>query len=192
MPYKIYKQFIPTGQPIDPPDAQRDVFVLCVTSGSYTGSNLIYSDLKSTLLGEDQLELDDQIDYKGWGVLGNGRLFIEVKIDKDGNPIQKLTKEKIEKEKEYKKTKKLKPTIVSFYPPSGSIGDNFMISGSDLFGTVEIDFNGGLYIIDDIDTENPDNQHIYITVPTGSTTGKVTVLNYDGKDDKTADDFIVI
>jgi len=192
MPYRIYKQFIPTGQPGDPPDMQRNVFVLCITSGSYTGSNILYPDLKATLLGEDQLELADQTDYKGWGVLGNGRLFIEAKNDESGKPIEIVNDDKIKKEKEYKKTKKLKPNIVSFSPPSGSIGSPFMISGSCLFGTVEIEFNGGSYFINNIAVENPDDYHIYVTVPTGSTSGKVTVYNYDGKNDKTKDDFIII
>ena len=192
MPYRICKQFIPPGQPADPPDIFRYVWVYRVTSGSYSGSNILYPNLQTAYLGADQLEEDDQTHYEGWGILGDGRLFITIKAGGTGKITEKITKDRIKKEKEFKKTKKLKPNIVSFSPLTGSIGDPFMLSGSDLFGATEIEFNGGSYFLDNVDTENPDDQHIYVTVPTGSFSGKVTIFNYDGKSEKTKDDFIII
>ena len=58
--YKIYKQFIPTGQPGDPSWAERDIYVLKIISGSYTGSNEVYDSLQEVYLGQDQLAQADE------------------------------------------------------------------------------------------------------------------------------------
>jgi len=186
MPYRILKQFIPTGQSGDPPWARRRIYVQRVTSGSYTGSNELYDDLQSVLLAQDQMIVDDQADYQGWGVYGNGRLFLKVSTDISGNIYDQVTEEKIEYEEEYIKTKKAPPSF-AWFTPSGSIGAPVTISGSNLFGVYRIDFNKQ----PQYEFSNPTNQLIYTTVPTGAISGQLKLFKYDNTTKKSSINFIV-
>ncbi len=77
------------------------------------------------------------------------------------------------------------PKITSFSPTSGSIGTVVTINGSDLVDVTEVDFNGTSATF----TVNSSSK-ITATVPTGATTGKITVVTSSGTA-HSSDDFIV-
>lgn len=185
MPYKILKQFIPTGQPGDPEWASRNVFVYRVTSGSYSGSDDTYNNLRQTYLAQDQLESNDQLNYQGWGTLGNGRYFLNTELGKE----TKLNKREIDKKKKEFKDKKLKMEIHSFQPLSGSVGNIIEISGSNLYGCYRVDF--GRIPATGSNFKEGDNI-INVIVPRGAESGKLTIFKYDDKNEKSKEDFIVI
>jgi large repetitive protein len=64
------------------------------------------------------------------------------------------------------------PTIASFSPTSGVVGSTVVISGDDFTGTVTVKFG----TVNAAFTVNSDSQ-ITTTVPTGASTGKITVTN---------------
>ena len=187
--YKIYKQFIPTGQPGDPPWAQRDIYVLRITSGSYSGSDDIYDSLQDVYLGQDQLVQEDIDKYEGWGVIGNGRYFLKAELTDSGSIKEKFDKPKVEKEKEVFKEKKEPPVFYSFSPPSGTIGDTIQVSGNFFYGCYRVDFNKepatGSYF------ENPTDKIINVQIPPGSITGQLTIFKYDNTSIKSSINFVV-
>jgi len=187
--YRILKQFIPTGQPGDPTWASRDIYVLKITSGSYTGSNDVYDSLQDVYLGQDQLAQEDEIKYEGFGVIGNGRYFIKSELDDNGSIKEELTKPKLEKEKKVFKDKKEPPVFHSFSPPSGSIGDIIQVSGNYFYGCYRVDFNKepatGSYF------DNPTDHIINVEIPPGSITGQLTIFKYDNTSIKSSINFVV-
>lgn len=70
---------------------------------------------------------------------------------------------------------KVKPTFTSFAPPSGPVGTPVTITGTGLTQTTKVTFNGTSAAF----TVNSDTQ-ITATVPTGATTGKITVTTKGG------------
>src|SRR4029450_9090472 len=67
------------------------------------------------------------------------------------------------------------PTISSFTPDSGMVGDLVTISGTDFTGASDVSFNGTSALFNvDLDTQ------ITATVPGGATTGTISVTNVDG------------
>ena len=79
------------------------------------------------------------------------------------------------------------PIATSFSPTNAVVGTEVTITGSKFTGATEVAFNGtpaSTFIVDS------DNQ-IRANVPSGSTTGKISVTNADGTG-STVDDFIVI
>ena len=77
------------------------------------------------------------------------------------------------------------PTIVSFTPANGPIGTSVVITGDDFTGTVTVKFDG----VNAAFTVNSDSQ-ITATVPTGATTGRITITNGIGTGTSSTD-FIV-
>jgi hypothetical protein len=187
--YRIYKQFIPTGQPGDPVFAERNVYVLQITSGSYTGSDDIYDTLQEAYLGQDQLSQQDVADYQGWGVIGDGRYFVKIEADESGLITEILTKPKLEKEKNIFKVKKEPPIFHSFSPPSGNIGDIIQVSGNHLYGCYRVDFNKspatGSYF------ENPTDHIITLEIPPTAITGQLKIFKYDNTSIKSGINFVV-
>jgi hypothetical protein len=79
------------------------------------------------------------------------------------------------------------PVISSFTPTSGSVGMQVTIAGSNFTGATSVAFNGTAaesFIVDS-------NSQIRATVPTGATTGKISVLTTAGGA-TSAEDFAVI
>lgn len=72
-------------------------------------------------------------------------------------------------------TFKVKPTLLSFSPGSGSVGSAVIITGTAFTQTTKVTFNGSSATF----TVNSDSQ-ITATVPTGATTGKITVTTKGG------------
>lgn len=191
MAYKILKQMIPTGQPDEPVGfpVARDVYVEKITSGSYTGSNEIYDDLQSVYLGQDFLAQEDETDYQGWGVIGDGRYFLKIETDDSGSLKEKVDKPTIEKEKEIFKVKKEPPIFHSFSPPSGNIGDIIQVSGNHFYGCYRVDFNkspatGSLF-------DNPTDHLIKVEVPPNAITGQLKIFKYDNTSIKSGINFVV-
>lgn len=77
------------------------------------------------------------------------------------------------------------PTISSFTPSNGPVGTTVIITGDDFTGTVTVKFDG----VNAPFTVNSDTQ-ITTTVPSGATTGKITITNANGTG-TSATDFIV-
>lgn len=77
------------------------------------------------------------------------------------------------------------PTISSFTPSNGPVGTTVIITGDDFTGTITVKFDG----VNAPFTVNSDSQ-ITTTVPTGATTGKITVTNGNGTG-TSATDFVV-
>jgi uncharacterized repeat protein (TIGR03803 family) len=73
------------------------------------------------------------------------------------------------------KTFKVLPKVISFIPPSGSVGTQVTITGTGFTQTTGVKFNGTVSTF----TVNSDTQ-ITATVPTGATTGKITVTTKGG------------
>jgi len=186
MAYKILKQIVPTGQLGDPFWAKRRVYVQTLTSGSYSGSNEIYDDLQSVLLAQDQMVIDDINDYQGWGEIADGRFFIKAETDESGTLAYAMTNEIVEYEEEYVKVKKV-PPLFTWFTPSGSIGADVTISGSNLFGVYRMDFNKTAQYT----FTNPTNELIYTTVPSGAISGQIKLFKYDNTTKKSSINFIV-
>ena len=184
--YRLVKQFISTGQLDDPVWAERRVYVQIITSGSYSGSDEIYDGLQSVLLAQDQAAVEDALDHQGWGVLGDGRFFFKAESDVSGTVIEKLDSKKIKYEEEYIKTKKA-PPLFTWFTPSGSIGADVTISGSDLFGVYRIDFNK----TPQYTFKNPSNELLNMTVPSGAISGQLKLFKYDNTTKKSSINFIV-
>jgi uncharacterized repeat protein (TIGR03803 family) len=70
---------------------------------------------------------------------------------------------------------KVKPTLLSFSPPSGPVGTSVTITGTGLTQTTKVTFNGTSATF----TVNSDTQ-VTTTVPTGATTGKIAVTTKGG------------
>jgi uncharacterized repeat protein (TIGR03803 family) len=70
---------------------------------------------------------------------------------------------------------KVKPTILSFSPPSGSVGASVTITGTGLTQTTKVTFNGTSASF----AVNSDTQ-ITATVPSGATTGRIGVTTKGG------------
>ncbi len=72
-------------------------------------------------------------------------------------------------------TFKVKPTLVSFTPPSGPVGTPVTITGTGLTQATKVTFNGtsATFVV------NSDKQ-VTATVPTGATTGKIAVTTKGG------------
>jgi uncharacterized repeat protein (TIGR03803 family) len=70
---------------------------------------------------------------------------------------------------------KVKPTIISFSPPSGPVGTPVTVTGTGLTQATKVTFNGTSAGF----TVNSDTQ-ITATVPTGATTGKIAVTTKGG------------
>ncbi len=66
----------------------------------------------------------------------------------------------------------LAPTITSFTPKAGPVGTSVVITGANLAGTAGVKFNGTAATF----TENSATG-VTATVPTGATTGRITVTN---------------
>ncbi|MEA2453530.1 MAG: hypothetical protein QOG04_2240 [Actinomycetota bacterium] len=77
------------------------------------------------------------------------------------------------------------PSITSFTPTNGPVGSSVTITGADFSGTVTVKFNG----VNAAFTVNSSTQ-ITTTVPTGATTGRITIANANGTG-TSATDFIV-
>ena len=73
------------------------------------------------------------------------------------------------------KTFKVLPRVISFNPPSGPVGTAVTITGTGFTQTTGVKFNGTAATF----TVNSDTQ-ITATVPTGATTGKITVATKGG------------
>jgi hypothetical protein len=80
----------------------------------------------------------------------------------------------------------LPPSIVSFTPFSGMIGAEVTIIGNNFSGASDVQFNGTPASTFTVDS----NTQIRATVPTGATTGKISVTTPGGSA-LSADDFIV-
>jgi len=72
-------------------------------------------------------------------------------------------------------TFKVKPTVKTFSPPSGTVGTLVMITGTGLMQATKVTFNGTSATF----TVSSDTQ-ITATVPTGATTGKIAVTTKGG------------
>ena len=72
-------------------------------------------------------------------------------------------------------TFKVKPTLLSFSPGSGSVGTSVMITGTGLTQASKVTFNGTSATF----TVNSDAL-VTATVPTGATTGKISVITSGG------------
>jgi large repetitive protein len=75
------------------------------------------------------------------------------------------------------------PSITSFSPTSGSEGDTVTITGSHFSGATEVDFNGTPATTFSVDSDT----QITATVPTGATTGKITVTRPHGSGTSSGD-----
>jgi hypothetical protein len=78
------------------------------------------------------------------------------------------------------------PTITSFAPTIGDVGDSVVITGTKFLGTSAVEFNG----VSATFTEDSDTQ-ITATVPAGATTGPITVAATAGTA-TSATDFTVV
>ncbi len=78
------------------------------------------------------------------------------------------------------------PTVDSFTPDSGMVGDGVTITGSSLTGASDVSFNGVSATSFSVDTDG----QITATVPDGATTGPIAVTTVDGRG-MTGMDFIV-
>jgi hypothetical protein len=67
------------------------------------------------------------------------------------------------------------PVITSVNPPSGVVGVDVTISGTNFFGLTGVQFNGVNAV-----TSNPTTNSIVATVPSGATTGPITLLTLGG------------
>ena len=67
------------------------------------------------------------------------------------------------------------PTISGFTPPSGSSGTVVTITGTNLLGATEVTFNGKAGTVNTVG-----QTEITVTVPTGATTGYITVTTPSG------------
>lgn len=79
------------------------------------------------------------------------------------------------------------PTITSFTPTSGPVGTSVYVMGTALTGATSVKFNGTAATISAINTEGT---ALATKVPTGATTGKISVTTYYGTATSTTD-FIV-
>ncbi len=79
------------------------------------------------------------------------------------------------------------PVLSSFSPTNAVIGTEVTITGSKFTGATEVTFNGTLASTFTVDSDN----QIRANVPSGATTGKISITNADGTG-STVDDFIVI
>jgi uncharacterized repeat protein (TIGR03803 family) len=68
-----------------------------------------------------------------------------------------------------------KPTILNFSPSAGKIGSSVTIHGSHFIGSTQVSFNGV-----NASFQLLNNGNITVTVPTGATTGPITVTNPGG------------
>ena len=68
------------------------------------------------------------------------------------------------------------PSVTSFSPTSGPVGTSVTITGSHLSGATEVDFNTKKAVTFHVDSDT----QITATVPTGATTGKITVKRPSG------------
>ncbi len=80
---------------------------------------------------------------------------------------------------------KVTPTISSFRPPSGPIGQLVVITGTGFLQTSKVTFNGTVATF-----ATPTDTQINATVPTGATTGKIAITTKGGTV-KTATKFTV-
>jgi len=75
------------------------------------------------------------------------------------------------------------PTIISFMPDNGKVGDVITVIGTGLTSTTEVKFNGT--------SANPFPGHgdtnVSVMIPVGATTGKVSVITPDGTADSESD-----
>lgn len=78
------------------------------------------------------------------------------------------------------------PTITSFSPGSGKVGDNVVITGTNFTGTTAVKFNGTPVATFTIDSPT----QITATVPAGAGTGPISVTNA-GATATSATDFVV-
>jgi hypothetical protein len=69
-------------------------------------------------------------------------------------------------------TSSTQPTITSFSPTSGLVGDSITINGTNFASNAAVSFNGTLAAPP---TVNPEGTSIDVTVPSGATTGPITV-----------------
>ena len=185
MPFRIIKQFIPTGQTSDPPWAQRRVYVWRVTSGSYSGSDETYEDYESGYYAINQLERDDIENFQGWGVIGDGRVY--GLIGEISGTYPPPTQDELRDAKLLSYWRDLNPTITSFFPLTASQDQWMDISGSDFAGTAKVGF--GWRKTKDFTIKS--NELITVKVPTGAETGFLTVYNYNQEFDK-ADGFLTV
>ena len=79
------------------------------------------------------------------------------------------------------------PIVGSFTPASGAAGTVVTLDGSDFAGATNVDFNGTPVTSFTVNS----NTQITATVPTGATTGKITVTTAAGSG-ASANDFVVI
>lgn len=63
------------------------------------------------------------------------------------------------------------PSIISFSPPSGPIGQVVVIIGQSFTGTTDVEFNGTSALVFHVDNDS----QITVTVPLGATTGLISV-----------------
>ena len=68
------------------------------------------------------------------------------------------------------------PTITSFAPTSGPVGTSVVITGTNLTGATQVSFNGTLATAFTVDSDT----QITATVPTGATTGTISVSTPGG------------
>jgi hypothetical protein len=68
------------------------------------------------------------------------------------------------------------PSISSFTPDSGMVGDSVTISGTGFTGASDVSFNGTSAVAFSVDSDI----QITATVPSGATTGAISVTNVDG------------
>jgi flagellar hook assembly protein FlgD len=80
------------------------------------------------------------------------------------------------------------PVISSFTPTSGPVGAQVTIAGSNFTGATGVAFNGTVAAGFVVETDN----QIQATVPTGATTGKISVTNVAGTAVSAADFSVII
>jgi large repetitive protein len=81
------------------------------------------------------------------------------------------------------------PKITSFSPTSGAVGASVTLTGTRMSLVTAVDFNGAA--VSDF-TLGGDDNHLVVTVPTGASTGKVTVKETSGLGTTSTGDFTIV
>ena len=75
----------------------------------------------------------------------------------------------------------IKPTVDAFSPGAGPVGTTVTITGTGLSGATQVRFNGVLATNFGVNSDT----RITAVVPTGASTGKITVVTRGGSDTST-------
>lgn len=93
-----------------------------------------------------------------------------------------------------KPTSSSKPSFESFSPNSGSVGTPVVITGKNFPSNkadIAVKFNGTLAVVDSVTFGSSDNSKIYLRVPVGASTGKISIT-ISGTIYQFAEDFTVV